>query len=134
MVVSSVLELSNLRFLGLRWAPAPFHHCSAGWFVLLQVGHFAKNPGMSKMTAENSKERRNNGATRDRIQRKNIQLMSLRCLWLVNTKLIIPWILYSNSGILRILANRIRNPIFNKISSALGLLIQSIKITYFGYL
>ena len=54
----------------------------------------------------------------------------MRCHWLVNTKLIVPWILYLKSGILRIFANRIRNPIFNKISSALGLLIQSIKNTY----
>ena len=57
----------------------------------------------------------------------------MRCHWLVNTKLIIPWILSLKSGILKILANHIRNPIFNKISSALGLLIQSIKNTYFGY-
>ena len=28
--VSSVLESSSLRFLGLRWAPAPFQHRSAG--------------------------------------------------------------------------------------------------------
>ena len=33
----------------------------------------AKNPGMSKMTAENSKERRNNAAMTVRILRKKIQ-------------------------------------------------------------
>ena len=40
MEASSVLESSSVRFLGLRWASVPFQHRSAGWFVLVQVGHF----------------------------------------------------------------------------------------------
>ena len=38
--VSAAVLSSSLKFLGLRWAPAPFQHRSAGWFVLSQVGHF----------------------------------------------------------------------------------------------
>ena len=37
---SSVLDFSSFKFLGLRWAPAPFQHRSAWWFVLSHVGHF----------------------------------------------------------------------------------------------
>ena len=36
---SSVLESSNLRFLGLRSAPAPFEHRSAGRFAFSQFVH-----------------------------------------------------------------------------------------------
>ena len=39
--------------------------------------NYCKNPGMPKMTAENSKERRNKGAMTGRIQRKNIQNVQL---------------------------------------------------------
>ena len=37
---SSVLNYSTLKVLGFRWDPAPFHHRSAGWFLLSHVGHF----------------------------------------------------------------------------------------------
>ena len=35
---SSVLESSSLKFLGLRWTPAPFQHRSAGCFVCYKSG------------------------------------------------------------------------------------------------
>ena len=45
--------------------------------IRMSIATIAKSQGMSKMTAENSKERKNNATTTERIPKKNIQNVQL---------------------------------------------------------
>ena len=61
--------------------PLQQHDRELAFFLLASIptlpATIAKNRDMSKTTAENSKERRNNDAMTDRIPRKNIQNVQL---------------------------------------------------------
>ena len=61
--------------------PLQQHDWELAFFPLASIqtllATIARNPGMSKTTAENSKERRNNAAMTGRISRKNIQNVQL---------------------------------------------------------
>ena len=75
------LEMNGLEKIDEIHVPtmstAPTAHDFRLALTQMSPATIAKNPGMSKMTAENSNERKNNGSTRGRIPRRNIQNVQL---------------------------------------------------------